>query len=286
MNTLNIISRAIIILVTFRVFLLPLEAQVIVYPVVTTYQTFTYGTYREANQESITHYAARISYVDRWNSSWSGGYRRTGISYKTGFDYLQHQFVGSKGHSFVVGSNLLSVRGDLLYISSNSTLTDRNVTFYGGMAYYDVPTYLTLGLQAQGNVFQDVNTLGISGFVSGRIGEGRWITGRVNVDRFSTDIGYGRVLVSGNASYLQMLSTSMSLLLSGKFGRRSLYYEPDIFLLYNTFDAHTSGGGITLFVAPWRSVSLFADVSIDRFVPVGSQSYMVTYFSIGGQFIF
>jgi len=286
MNKLKVNSGILFMFLLFRVTSPSSEAQVIVYPVVTTDQTITYGTYRDAFQENITHYAGKISYIDHWNSSWSGGYRRTGISYTNGFEYLQHQFVGSKGHSFVVGSNLLSVRGDILYISSNSALTDGNVTLYGGMWYYDIPTQLTIGLHAQGNVFQDLRTIGMSGLVSGRIGEGKWITGRVNVDRFSSDIGYGRALVSLNASYSHLLSPSTSFLLSGKFGKRSLYYEPDIFLLYNTRDAHSSGGGITLFFAPWRSVSLFADVSIDRFVPVGSQPYVATYFSIGGQFIF
>lgn len=286
MKNMSTFSRSLVVVILCWAVSPPLQAQVVVYPVVAVDQVFTSGTYRDASQEKISHYGVRISFIDHWNSAWTGGYRRTGIAYTGGFEYLQNQFLLSKGHSFVVGSNLLSLRSDLVYTSSNSALTDKSVTFYGGLWYHLVASNLILGVQAQGNLFKDVRTMGVSGSVSGGIGTGGWLTGRVNVDRFADDIGHGQTLLSTNVSYYHSLSHSVGMLLTGKYGRRSLYYEPDIFLLYNTFDAHRAGGGFTVFVAPWPWGSLFADISYDRFSPVAGGTYSATYYSIGGRLAF
>ncbi len=261
-------------------------AQVVVYPIVTVDQTFTYGTYQKAPQENIVHYAARISYIDHWNSSWMGGYRRTGISYSSGFEYRQHQFLLSKGHTVVAGANLIALRGDFLYLSSNSPLTDGSFTMFAGLWYHLLAAELTLGIQAHANVYEDVSTFGASGVLTTALSKRGWITGRVNLDQFSVDVGHGRTLLSANLSYYHLITASAGALFSAKTGTRSLYYEPDIFLLYNTFDAHQLGGGLTIFVAPWPWLSLFADVSHDRFKPVGGETYNTTYFSAGGRLVF
>ncbi len=263
-----------------------LHSQVRTYPIFAVSQKATFGAYQSASQERIYHLSTEFTYVPGWNGSWSVLYRRTGLDYDDGFAYRQNQFTGSTTQVFPVGESFGFFRADLAYVSSNSTVTDKNFTAYGEVGLSKNENRSGSSFGGFFSHYQDVNSYGASALFWTGVSERSTLRMRINYNGFSGRIRNGENLLSGNISLYYVASPEVGVLFFAEGGRRSLFYESDIKLVYNTSDALSTAGGISIFYSPGSGISLLGDVTYERFEGLSGGTYHVMYLTFGGSVSF
>lgn len=262
------------------------HSQVRIYPIFTAEQKITYGAYQDAEQSSIYHLATELTLLRGWDESWSLAYRKSGINYRSGFRYSQNQFVASTSHALPVGNNLLTIRADGIYITSNSDITQDNPSAYAQIGYS--MDGFTKGFILGGFMswFPEVKSSGFSVLYWTMINPTGSVSIRLNRDLLSEDMGNGTSFFSGSIAWYQPILPLYAFLTQVKIGKRSLFYDQDIKLVYNTDHANTLGGSVALFIQPTESVMFLADISYDRFGSVGIDPYAVLYYTLGARVTF
>ncbi len=258
-----------------------LNAQVIIYPIVAVHAKATTGSYRDADQKEISHMSTEVAYLPTWSSSWSFLYRRSGLEYSTGFQYEQNHFVVSTTHVLPFSESFLILRSDVAYVTSNSALTNQNVTLFGELDYSTQQGWNGLSLKGFYSHFEDVKSVGAgAGFWTG-LGRYAVMSLGAQIVALSGTYRDGERLVFGSASLYVPVSQSVGLLTAGGAGRRSMFYEPAIKLVYNTLDANSLQASETVFLSLGKGVSLLADATYERFDAFGGGSYGVLYLTGG-----
>jgi len=261
---------------------LPLFSQVRTYPIYYVSQKGTYGTYHHAEQKKIFHLSTEVSILTTWNRSISFLYRRSGIDYANGFVYQQNQFTGSYSQVFSAGNDFLWTRLDLSYVNSNADLTNKNFTVYGESGYESSGARAGIGFGGFYSNYVDVRSYAASVFAWTKSGGRSFLSSKFNFNTFSGKIHHLKKFYSGTISLYLPSSDRAAFLLSGFIGKRSLFYDSDIRLLYNTADTHLAGGSTTIFFYPLRSVILLLDGTFERYEAFSGGKYNVLYFTLGG----
>ncbi|MGH2569037.1 MAG: hypothetical protein ACRDGA_11925, partial [Bacteroidota bacterium] len=219
------------------------------------------------------------------SSSWSFLYRGTGLDYHDGFGYRQNQLGGSMVQLIALGNNFLSTRVDLTYINSNSSLTENNTTLYGEVGYGISGGWLGGTVGGYWSDFADERTVGGSLLWWLKLGELTTASVRVNADRFSGTYRDAESFYSAKAALSSLISNRVGFLVAGTAGRRSLFYEQDIKLVYNTLDVLTREVSTTMFLYPAVGTTMLIDVTFDRFEAFNGGTYRVVYLTTGVSFV-
>lgn len=274
----NILWILFLILVAFD-----LQAQVKLYPLFTVSQKGTFGSYRSADQEKIFHLVTEGSYAPNWNSLWTFCYRRSGVDYADGFVYRQNHLTLSTTQWIAVDQGFWTFRSDIVYVSSNSGVTDANLALFAEVGAIGDESRYGGGVGWFFSAFADTRSYGISPAVWMRVGTVNIFTLKTTLLGYSGNFRDGQHLFSGQASLYLPVSSRAALLVSGEIGSRALFYDPDIKLVYNTLDLQSLGGGMTLFLSAGDAVGVLADVSLERYQDGSGKRYTVTYVTLGAK---
>lgn len=277
-----LLLRAFLLVLLLCILSLPLRSQVRTYPLYYISQKGTYGTYRDAEQKKIFHLSTDVSIVPTWNRTISFLYRRSQIDYSKGFVYKQNQVTGSYSQVFSAGDDFLWTRLDLTYVNSNADLTNKNFTLYAESGYKSSGGRAGLGFGGFYSNYVDVRSFAASIFVWTQFSGQSYLSSKFNFNTFSGNLHDQKKFYSGSLSFYLPSSDKVAFLFSGIIGKRSLFYDSDIKLLYNTSDIHLLGGSGTIFLYPTPSLIVFLDKTFASYEAFRGGKYRVFYFTLGG----
>jgi len=258
-----------------------LRAQVRTYPIYEIRPIATVGFYSDATQQRLLHLSTEFSVAPDWRSTYALLYRRTTLDYKDGFGYRQNQISGSVTRLFSSGDQYFSFRADLSVATSNSAETDGSVTAFceGGW----IATGGAWGMSGGGfyGSYPDGKTWGGTGGLWTVFLNRHVFSMRVNSQSFSGPYHDGKTFFSGSLHSDFRVNSKGGVLVSGRFGRRSLFYDPDIKLMYTTKDIFRGGAGVMVYGDLSEVVRLFVDATAESYNALEGGSYSVAYVTLG-----
>jgi len=259
-----------------------LFSQVKTYPYYYVSQRATYGIYREAAQKQIYHLATEFSLVPSWDSSFTFLYRQSGIDYTSGSSYKQSQFIGSYSRIFPARRSFIWSRFDVSFVDSNSILTNKNLTLYAETGFQDAAGRGGMGFSGFYSNYTDVNSFGASAFAWISFGNRSVLSSKFNINAFSGEYHNQKRFYSGRVSLYLPSSGKVAFLFSGFMGKRSLFYDSDIKLIYNLTDTHLASAAVTIYFYASRSLTIFLDGTLERYEAYAGGRYRVFYLTLYG----
>jgi len=241
----------------------------------------TFGLYRNATRQRLLHLSTEFSYQPGWSSSYTLLYRRTAVDYHDGFKYRQNQFTGSFTRWVTKGNQAFSIRADISGLTSNSSDTRRNITGYGEAGWTTRGS--TLGITGGGfySSYPEEKTWGGSAGLW-TVFLKRHVAGiKVNSQHFSGSVYEGKTFFSGSLFADFRVGSKGGALVSGKLGQRSLFYDPDIKLVYAITDIFRGGAGLMVYRDLSDAVQLFVDATGELYDAVEGGRYSVVYVTSG-----